>query len=223
MLSRSKKAFVGFVSLLIGICSAQFSSALVQAAGLGPGMPTFIVVRPDPTDYFEFTELSVDWSNTLVFPMYAGENGPRSSKLDAYLIAMDIAQKGLVTATGPGQSCLDACAIIWLAGEERILIDGTSVGFTGDMLSLTDEEYLILAQIILGEQIEDRGQLTGLEFLALGHFLQEIDIGFDFVLKYFSDWDGEAFELTVEELSADGIPVVRAPSLEAVVSYYTPG
>ena len=153
MLSRSKKAFVGLVSLLIGICSAQFSSALVQAAGLG--MPTFIVVRPDPTDYFEFTELSVDWTNTLVFPMYAGENGPRSSKLDAYLIAMDIAQKGLVTATGPGQSCLDACAIIWLAGEERILIDGTSVGFTGDMLSLTDK-YLILAQIILGEQIEDR-------------------------------------------------------------------
>jgi len=221
MLKSFQGTFLGLISFLVLVGSAQFASALVQAAGMGPGQPTFVVVRPDPTDYFEFTELSVDWSNTLVFPMYAGANGPSSSKLDAYLIAMDIAQKGLVTATGPGQSCLDACAIIWLAGRERILLDGTSVGFTGDMLSLTDQEYMILAQIVLGQEIEDREQLTGLEFVALGHFLQEIGIGFDFVLKYFSDWDGEAIELTVEQLSADGIPVVRAPSLAAIVSHYS--
>lgn len=55
--------------------------------------------------------------------------GPGGSVRAAVAIGNEIRERGWSTLVPPGTDCASACALIWLAGDRRLMADGARIGF----------------------------------------------------------------------------------------------
>lgn len=73
----------------------------------------------------DYTRLQLTWGDDIKKVIL---DGPGGSAQDAQQIAEFIQPKGVTTVVEANKQCSSACAMIWLAGKERIAEEGSQIG-----------------------------------------------------------------------------------------------
>ena len=84
------------------------------------------IVPGDNDEFLHALEKVRDKSNTIVFLSGAGGNG-----IAAVLIGDLVRRSGMSTAVLEGNDCASGCAMIWIAGVQRIARKNACIGFHG--------------------------------------------------------------------------------------------
>jgi hypothetical protein len=101
--------------------AAQFTP-IEMPDGHGIGLLLTGVIQPG--DDRAFDEVAVKLSRAVVIT-----TGPGGSVGPALAIGSEIRERGWSTLVPSGGSCASACAMIWLAGQTRMLGAGAQIGF----------------------------------------------------------------------------------------------
>lgn len=121
------------------------------------GEQTFILIQGEikSGDDEKFRKIAAQYSEATV--LLDSEGGAIGPAMD---IGRTIRLRGYMTAVTSNQSCASACALIWIAGSQRVIIDGGQVGFHA---SYFDEN---------GTKLE-----TGVGNALVGHYLSQLGFG----------------------------------------------
>ena len=84
------------------------------------------IVQGDDNQFTLALEDVRDKSNTFVFLSGAGGNA-----VTAVLIGDLLRRSGMLTAVLEGKDCASACAMIWIAGKQRVASKNACIGFHG--------------------------------------------------------------------------------------------
>ena len=170
----------------------------------GPEMDIiYIQGEIEKGDIEKFNNQNVDWKKTIVLLNSVG-----GSIVDAMTISSLIKMKGVSTWVLPDHKCISECALIWLAGKNKILSTFSQIGFEDNFFLLNLEEIELLAPQILGE-VPLQDDITGLGLIAVGSLLQQgLGFNFDFVqeflspknvgMRYFQKGDFEKYNTNVQ-------------------------
>lgn len=101
-----------------------------------------------------FRDLSIRFPNALVVL-----ESPGGALVPALEIGRLIRLRGYTTVVLAGDTCVSACALVWLAGSERIMAEGADVGFHA---SYFDDA---------GKKVE-----SGLANALVGHYLSQLNL-----------------------------------------------
>lgn len=103
------------------------------------GSPDIIIVSGEITekDYESFKKIAVGTDQALVLLRSSG--GLIKPAIDVGKI---IRIKGYSTFVGPDSSCVSACALIWLAGQPRMITKTAGIGFHGAYFESEDGKKL---------------------------------------------------------------------------------
>jgi hypothetical protein len=117
-------ALLTLATLLVhggGLQAAQFTP-VEMPDGHGMGILLTGVIQPD--DELAFEVVAAKLSRAVVIT-----TGPGGSVGPALAIGSEIRERGWSTLVPSGGSCASACAMIWLAGQTRMLGAGGQIGF----------------------------------------------------------------------------------------------
>ncbi len=121
------------------------------------GEQTLILIQGEikSGDDEKFRKIAAQYSEATV--LLDSEGGAIGPAMD---IGRTIRLRGYMTAVTSNQRCASACALIWIAGSQRVIIDGGLVGFHASYL---DEK---------GTKLE-----TGVGNALVGHYLSQLGFG----------------------------------------------
>lgn len=162
----------------------------------------FINGEIEKGDMQKFASLPIEWTQTIVLL-----NSDGGSAADAIMMSAFLATKGAITYVLPGHQCLSECALIWLAGDRKMLSNSSKVGFENSSYELTNAEKKLIGPMILGEDF-DHG-ISGLGFVAAGQLLQMgLDFDFDFVSEFLTYSDANPRYLSQRDFDKYDIEVL---------------
>ena len=162
----------------------------------------FINGEIEKGDMQKFASLPIEWTQTIVLL-----NSDGGSAADAITMSAFLATKGAITYILPGHQCLSECALIWLAGDRKMLSNSSKVGFGNSSYELTNAEKKIIGPMILGEDFDH--EISGLGFVAAGQLLQMgLDFDFDFVSEFLTYSDANPRYLSQRDFDKYDIEVL---------------
>jgi hypothetical protein len=140
-----------------------------------------------PGDDKRFQQIAINEANAIV-----ALNSPGGSLIDGIEIGTTIHNKHFATLVDPGNSCASACALIWLAGDPRIISKKASVGMHAASVDM---------------------QVSGPANALVGHYIALLGFGYDLTL-YFTEpnpnsirWlrraDADRLHVTYTEFDSD--------------------
>jgi hypothetical protein len=111
--------------VLFTLAAAHAQAARFDVIDLpGGGKGLLLSGMIGPTDQAAFHAAAAGLNGDVVVT-----TGPGGSVRAAVAIGSEIRARGWNTLVPPGTDCASACALIWLAGDRRLMADGARIGF----------------------------------------------------------------------------------------------
>jgi hypothetical protein len=133
---------IALVSLLISIASYASSAEFFVL----PGTSTLLVLgETKVSDVEDFQRyISDEQIDSIIL------NGPGGNLEAGYAIAEIVLEHGLATTVPENTDCASACSIIFSAGRERVMENGSRLGFHLPFISLSPSDVADYCEALIG-------------------------------------------------------------------------